>query len=319
VNSEPWQFRLVKRSLKKKIKLRLLDRHLRADDSRVALDLGCAQGILSYFVRRKGGFWVSADEDLANVRTAREILRDDLVTLSGTALPFRDGSFDLVVGLDYLEHVEDDGRVLEEISRVLKKGGELVLVTPQTGPFFILHKLRAALGLRLEHFGHKREGYALATLDRMLSRVSLRLVASSDYSRFFSEFFELLLNFAYVKILAPAAAGKVRDGHIRPASEGEFSAQAGLFGGYSLVYPLVWLLSQLDRLLFFEKGYSVMVRAIKQGVGELGNRAASGDISADPRRRDEENRVFCYNSADGCLYRRRGGSGAQGRGSRHPS
>jgi len=263
MNSEPWQLRLVKKSIKKKIKLRLLDRYVAAQGSRVALDLGCAQGILSYFVRRKGGFWVSADEDLANLRTAREVLADDLAALAGTALPFRDGTFDLVVALDYLEHVDDDDRVLKEISRVLKKGGELVLVTPQTGPFFLLHKLRAALGLKLEHFGHKREGYSLAGLGGQLSRASLELLESSDYSRFFSEFFELLLNFAYIKLLAPAAPEKTRDGHIRPASEDEFSAQAGLFNVYSLVYPFVWLLSQMDRLLVFEKGYSLMVRARK--------------------------------------------------------
>jgi SAM-dependent methyltransferase len=265
MNGEPWQLRLVKKSIKKRIKLRLLDRFVAATDNRVALDLGCAQGILSYFVRRKGGFWVSADEDLANVRTAREVLKNNLVALAGTALPFRDGAFDLVVGLDYLEHIDDDNRVLEEISRVLKTGGEIILVTPQTGPFFLLHKLRTALGLKLEHFGHKREGYSLADLDRQLSRVSLRLLESADYSRFFSEFFELLLNFAYVKLLAPATTEKIRDGHIRPASEGEFSAQAGLFSVYSLVYPLVWLLSQMDRLLLFEKGYSLMVRARKSG------------------------------------------------------
>ncbi|OGD20968.1 MAG: hypothetical protein A2W03_07610 [Candidatus Aminicenantes bacterium RBG_16_63_16] len=263
MNGEPWQLRLLKKSLKKKIKIRLLDRFIAAGGSRVALDLGCAQGILSYFVRRKGGFWVSADEDLANVRTARDLLKNNLVALAGTALPFRDGTFDLVVGLDYLEHVDDDDRVLEEISRVLKKGGEIILVTPQTGPFFLLHKLRAALGLKLELFGHKREGYSLAGLDGKLARVSLQLVDSVDYSRFFSEFFELLLNFVYIKLLAPAAPEKTRDGHIRPASEDEFSAQAGLFNVYTLVYPLVWLLSQMDRLLVFEKGYSLMVRARK--------------------------------------------------------
>jgi SAM-dependent methyltransferase len=263
MNGEPWQLRLVKKSIKKKIKLRLLDSRLPHRDGRIALDLGCAQGILSYFVRKKGGFWVSADEDMSNLRSAREILGSGLIALAGGALPFRDGAFDLVLCLDYLEHVTDDDRVLEEVSRVLKPGGEVMLVTPQTGPFFLLHKLRAALGLKLEHFGHKREGYSLGELERKLARVSLRLEDSVDYSRFFSEFFELVLNFTYIKLLAPASSERRRDGHIRPASRDEFNARGRMFTVYTLLYPLVWLLSRLDTLLFFEKGYSVMVRARK--------------------------------------------------------
>ena len=263
MNGEPWQLRLVKKSLKKKTKLRLLDSRLAHRDSRRALDLGCAQGILSYFVRKKGGFWVSADEDMANLRTAGEILEGGLIALTGRALPFRDRAFDLVLCLDYLEHVTDDDGVLAEVSRVLRDGGELILVTPQSGPFFLLHKLRAALGLRLEDFGHKREGYSLEELKRKLSRASLGFEESADYSRFFSEFFELILNAVYIKFLAPASAEKKRDGHIRPASRGEFEAQEGAFSAYSLIYPVVWLLSMLDRLLFFEKGYSVLVRARK--------------------------------------------------------
>jgi 2-polyprenyl-3-methyl-5-hydroxy-6-metoxy-1,4-benzoquinol methylase len=261
MKGEPWQLRLVKKSIKKKIKLRLLDSRIARRTSRAALDLGCAQGILSYFVRQKGGLWVSADEDMSNLRSAREILDGGLVALAGGELPFRDGSFDLVLCLDYLEHVADDDRVLEEISRVLKDRGEVILVTPQTGPFFLLHKLRAALGLKLEHFGHRRAGYSVKELRRKLSRASLLIEESTDYSRFFSELFELALNFVYIKLLAPATTVQTRDGHIRPASGDEFSAQGNMFALYSLIYPFLWLLSLLDTLLFFEKGYSVMVRA----------------------------------------------------------
>ncbi len=263
MNAEPWQLQLVKRSLKKKDKLRILERTLPFRPSRVALDLGCAQGTLSYFVRRKGGFWVSADADMANLKAAKEILRKDLVQLSGEALPFKTQSFDLVLCLDYLEHLEDDDRALEEMARVLKKGGQTILVTPHTGELFLLHKLRSALGLKLEYFGHKREGYATGQLEAKLRRARLTIENSVTYSRFFSEFLELILNLAYIKILAPKPAATRRDGHIRPASLEEFNAQKKPFALYSLLYPLVWLVSRLDTLLFFEKGYSLMVWARK--------------------------------------------------------
>jgi len=263
MSQEPWQLRLVKKSLKKKDKLRLLEKTIPISPERVALDLGCAQGILGYFARRKGGFWVHADEDLANLLSAKDILERDLIQLKGEDLPFRDGSFDLVLCLDYLEHIEGDDRALAEISRVLKAEGEFIAVTPHTGRFFLLHRLRSAIGLRLEYFGHKREGYSFPELEAKLSRARLRVWRKTTYSRFFSEFFELVLNLVYIKLLARRPSVRLRDGHIRPASAEEFKAQEKTFALYSLLYPFVWMLSRLDTLLFFQKGYSLMIWARK--------------------------------------------------------
>jgi SAM-dependent methyltransferase len=47
-----------------------------------------------------------------------------------TELPFADGSFDLVVACDVIEHVEDDRRAFAELSRVLKAGGRLLFSVP---------------------------------------------------------------------------------------------------------------------------------------------------------------------------------------------
>ncbi len=263
MSEEPWQLRLVKKSLKKKEKIKLLQKTIPVRFGRTALDLGCAQGVLGYFARQRGGLWVHADEDLVNLKTAKEILGEDLLQLRGESLPFKDASFDTVLCLDYLEHIDSDDRALTEISRVLKPGGEFIAVTPHTGPFFLLHKLRSAVGLRLEDFGHKREGYSSAELKSKLGRAGLRLEKKVTYSRFFSEFFELLLNFVYIKLLSPRSTARRRDGHIRPASREEFRTQEKSFALYSLLYPLVWILSRLDTLLFFQRGYSLMVWARK--------------------------------------------------------
>jgi len=263
MSEQPWQVRLAAKSIKKKDKLKLLETSLPFLISRVALDLGCGQGTLSYFVRQKGGFWVSADEDMANLKEAQRLLGSDLVQLTGNHLPFKDRAFDLALCLDYLEHLEADDRALEEIARVLKKGGKVILVTPHTGKFFLLHKLRSGLGLKLEDFGHKREGYAAGELEDKLRRAGLKPEKKVTYSRFFSEFLELILNAVYIKVLSRKPAEKRRDGHIRPSSSEEFKAQQKAFALYSLAYPLFWLLSRLDRLLFSHPGYSLMVWARK--------------------------------------------------------
>jgi len=49
---------------------------------------------------------------------------------NGQALPFSDGTFDVVFALDVIEHVPDEGRVIAEAVRVLRSGGRLVLTTP---------------------------------------------------------------------------------------------------------------------------------------------------------------------------------------------
>jgi SAM-dependent methyltransferase len=49
---------------------------------------------------------------------------------SVTALPFPAESFDLVCALDVVEHVEDDLRAFSELSRVVRRGGELLFSVP---------------------------------------------------------------------------------------------------------------------------------------------------------------------------------------------
>ncbi|MCD6386439.1 class I SAM-dependent methyltransferase [Candidatus Sumerlaeota bacterium] len=55
-------------------------------------------------------------------------------------LPFSDNVFDKVVILDCLEHIEEDGKVLSEVYRVLKDGGKLILTVP-TIPGYPPHRV----------------------------------------------------------------------------------------------------------------------------------------------------------------------------------
>ena len=261
MSEAPWQLQIVKRSLKKKEKLDLIRRHIHPRRGDLVLDLGCAQGILSYFLRRQGGTWISTDLDLTNLKSSRALLGSGLVQMGERDLPFRDGAFDQVVCLDYLEHVDDDDRVLNEVRRVLKPGGRLVLITPHAGGFFLLQKIRPAVGLKMEFYGHKREGYSLAGLRAKLGRAGLQAAGHTTYSRFFTELLELVLNALYVNVLSSKPQAKLRDGHIRPSTGGEFDAQKKAFGLYKIIYPAIWLVSRLDALLFFQRGYALMIWA----------------------------------------------------------
>jgi len=55
---------------------------------------------------------------------------DVVIDFEKKKLPFSDNSFDMVVLKHTIEHVEDIGRLMAEIHRVLKKGGKVVIHTP---------------------------------------------------------------------------------------------------------------------------------------------------------------------------------------------
>jgi ubiquinone/menaquinone biosynthesis C-methylase UbiE len=56
--------------------------------------------------------------------------RKRCVALSATEIPFQEKTFDCVICSEVLEHIENDGKALDEIYRVLKPGGVFVLTAP---------------------------------------------------------------------------------------------------------------------------------------------------------------------------------------------
>lgn len=49
---------------------------------------------------------------------------------SATELPYKAKTFDTVFALDVIEHIEDDQKVVDEMFRVLKPGGEAIVTVP---------------------------------------------------------------------------------------------------------------------------------------------------------------------------------------------
>jgi SAM-dependent methyltransferase len=94
-----------------------------------ALDVGCGPGGNSEVLRRAGWHVVALDHSPEAAEMAR---RRGLPTVrsDACALPFRDGSFDLVLSTDAWEHIEADDVVAAEAHRVLRPGGQLFLMVP---------------------------------------------------------------------------------------------------------------------------------------------------------------------------------------------
>lgn len=96
------------------------------------LEVGCGSGhvLQSFPGGRKVGVDLSATM-LARTRGRLGLV--PLVRASGDGLPFRTGSFDVVVCTEVLEHVPDPAAVLRELVRVASPHGRVVVSIPNEG------------------------------------------------------------------------------------------------------------------------------------------------------------------------------------------
>ena len=93
------------------------------------LDAGCGTGLAEDVLSGLGhviGIDVAPEALADRASTSPE----SLCAASISSAPFPDRTFDLVVALDVLEHIEDDVSVMRELYRVCNPGGRLVLTVP---------------------------------------------------------------------------------------------------------------------------------------------------------------------------------------------
>jgi SAM-dependent methyltransferase len=93
-------------------------------DTRV-VDLGCSTGFIADEFRRAGACTIGIDIDAPGLAAANRRFHDQVLFLSadGEALPFENGTIDIVVFNHIYEHVVDADAVMAEIVRVLRPGG----------------------------------------------------------------------------------------------------------------------------------------------------------------------------------------------------
>ena len=113
----------------------LLAGHIDRVDWHTMLDAGCGDGCLLYALDRKG--YLAGTETCALDAAATRIERVKLLGLDVsylvedacemTSVP--DGSVDLLLSTQVIEHVPDDERMVREVSRVLRAGGTFYMST----------------------------------------------------------------------------------------------------------------------------------------------------------------------------------------------
>jgi 2-polyprenyl-3-methyl-5-hydroxy-6-metoxy-1,4-benzoquinol methylase len=95
------------------------------------LDVGCSSGYLARPLVERGCTVVGLERDPAAAESAREVCEEVLVgDVETMELPFEEGSFDVVLCGDLVEHLRDPGAFVARVRPLLRAGGRLVLSTP---------------------------------------------------------------------------------------------------------------------------------------------------------------------------------------------
>jgi SAM-dependent methyltransferase len=122
------------------------------------LDIGCHQGELFHCLGERIGPSVGIDPQVQASASPRHQLMP--LEFAGR-LPFADASFDVVVLLATLEHLDHKAALAAECARVLSRGGRVVITLPGPavdGILAILTRLHVVEGMSLEqHHGFAPE------------------------------------------------------------------------------------------------------------------------------------------------------------------
>lgn len=110
------------------------------------LDLGCGTGRSSRLLADRGFRVTGSDLSEKFLDRTLESKGLTLVAADAMALPFPDQTFDAVASYCFIEHVPDVPKVLDEMIRVTKPGGRILVLSPNLlSPFLVLKSALARL------------------------------------------------------------------------------------------------------------------------------------------------------------------------------
>jgi ubiquinone/menaquinone biosynthesis C-methylase UbiE len=194
------------------------------------LDVGCGTGanleMLSEFGEAEG-----VDISGEALTFCRERGLENVKQGEAEALPFADSSFDLVTGLDVVEHLDDDLAGLKEMRRVLRPGGHALVFVPA---FMFLWGVQ-------DDISHHRRRYTLDQLKRVMRQSGFRVERAS---------------YVNISFFAPILFGRLLMRALRIRPESENNITIGFLNG--LLGKLFGSESLALRYLNFPFGVSII-------------------------------------------------------------
>jgi SAM-dependent methyltransferase len=167
------------------------------------LDVGCGMKPYKSLLKTPDSLYYGTDYPITMEGSYGESTRADFFSDS-TLLPFKKNNFDTVISTQMLEHVSDPKKVIQEIARILKPEGILILSAPMTWPLheepydffrYTIHGLRHLLqNEKFEILNEIPRGNNLSTTAQMFLDTQLNNLNKSFIQRFYSALLSLAVN-----------------------------------------------------------------------------------------------------------------------------
>jgi len=159
------------------------------------LEIGTAEGWLTKGLILQSPHIVSGDISLSYLKRAKGLIKEAIFfRFDAHSLPFSENFFDCVVFTEVLEHIIAPYKALEEIYRVLKPGGILILSTPNQMTFINIfqHLFRYEIKDKDAHLNF----YDVYSLKKLLEFIGFKIKIMRTnfiYVPLFKPFFASLL------------------------------------------------------------------------------------------------------------------------------
>lgn len=205
---------------------------IRRSKGGIMLDAGCGMGLYSFELASRFDFACDIDIDFEDIKLGSQIAQETNIpniafsTSDVTNLPFIGEMFDVVLSLDVISYVCNDDKLIQEVARVLKPNGILILSTFYTDNMEEYTEQKSKIynyNKELEiNGGPVRNGYSLKKLHEILNNSGLKIT-----------------NYTYT----------VKTFHYN-------------FGG-PILFPFMYLFSIIDNILP-KKGKGIIIKAVKE-------------------------------------------------------
>jgi SAM-dependent methyltransferase len=161
-------------------------------DAERYLDVGCGNGFITEYIAPRFDEVIGIDMEPERLQDFRAHTADNpkyrIMEMSASSMEFPDLFFSFITSFEVLEHVADLQRSVEEITRVCRRGGVLVISVPQVWFPFENH------GMRLGQTIYERKIPLLPYIRPLHRKYSLARIFSSNQmdDLFLSQGMELL-------------------------------------------------------------------------------------------------------------------------------